>query len=370
MTKPLLPPATIGIVGGGQLGRMLAQSAKQMGYTVGVLDPTPQAPAGQVADFQIHAEYEDVDALMQLAKRSDVLTYEFENVDLDALMQAKQYAALPQGIELLRITRQRITEKTFLRDHGIPTANFAAVPDAQSLQAAIEAVGYPAILKTTTGGYDGHGQQDLNSPADLPAGEALASKAPCILEQRKTFSRELSMMVTQDGNDQVRIFPVVENRHANHILHTTIAPAPNLSAELQTQIDQLATTIAKALNLRGVLGIELFETAEGIVVNELAPRPHNSGHYSIEACNFSQFDAHILSICNLPIAPIKLQTPAVMRNLLGDDLTKARAAWSQHPEWHFHDYGKAEIRPARKMGHITVCEGSDLLKAVQLEGDK
>ncbi|WP_461213000.1 5-(carboxyamino)imidazole ribonucleotide synthase [Lacticaseibacillus sp. GG6-2] len=372
MTKPILPPATIGIVGGGQLGRMLAQSAKQMGYTVGVLDPTPNAPAAQVADFQIQSEYADTQALMTLAKRSDVLTYEFENVDLDALNAAKAYAALPQGTELLAITRQRITEKTFLRDHGVATANFASVPDASALSEAIASVGYPAILKTITGGYDGHGQQDVNSEADLPAAAALAAKAPCILEQRLSFSRELSVMVTQDGNDVVRVFPVVENRHQHHILHTTIAPAPELAPALQQQIDELATTIAEALHLRGVLGIELFETLDRIYVNELAPRPHNSGHYSIEACNFSQFDAHILSICGLPIPEIKLQMPAVMRNLLGDNLTRAKAAWRNHPQWHFHDYGKAEIRPGRKMGHLTVTgmDVDDMLQEVQLEGDK
>ncbi|MFD1484110.1 5-(carboxyamino)imidazole ribonucleotide synthase [Lacticaseibacillus baoqingensis] len=371
MSDPIIPPATIGIVGGGQLGRMLAQSAKQMGYTVGVLDPTPDAPAAQVADFQLQSAYADTDALMQLAKRSDVLTYEFENVDLDALTQAQEYAALPQGTQLLALTRERITEKTFLRDHGIPTANFAAVADAQAVVPAIHAVGVPAILKTTTGGYDGHGQVDVNGLDDVAKAQALAAKGPCILEERLAFSRELSVMVTRDGNDAVRVFPVVENRHQDHILHTTIAPAPHLTAARQQQIDRLATTIANALALRGVLGIELFETDRGIVVNELAPRPHNSGHYSIEACNFSQFDAHILSICGLPIPPITQLTPAVMRNLLGSDLTAARALWPAHPEWHFHDYGKAQIRPQRKLGHLTVCgpDIAQLLQQVQLEDE-
>lgn len=369
MIKTIVPPATIGIVGGGQLGRMLAQSAKQMGYTVGVLDPTPSAPAAQVADFQIQSEYADVDALMQLAKRSDVLTYEFENVDLDALKQAQVYAELPQGTRLLALTRQRISEKTFLQDQGVPTAAFAAVPDAQALVDAVAKVGMPAILKTTTGGYDGHGQLDVNTEADWPQAQALAAQGPCILERRVAFERELSVMVTRDGDDQVRIFPVVENRHQDHILHTTIAPAQGVSAALQHQVTALATTIAEALDLRGVLGIEMFETPDQILVNELAPRPHNSGHYSIEACNFSQFDAHILSICGLPIPPIRQVQPAVMRNLLGEDLVLARQAWPHHPEWHMHDYGKAEIRPQRKMGHITVLGDTvdTLLKQVKLE---
>ncbi|WP_263853026.1 5-(carboxyamino)imidazole ribonucleotide synthase [Lacticaseibacillus daqingensis] len=371
MTKAIVPPATIGIVGGGQLGRMLALAAKAMGYTVGVLDPTPNAPAGQVADFQLQADYADVTALNELAARADVLTYEFENVDLNALEAAKQQAALPQGTQLLAITRDRLSEKTFLRDNGIPTAAFAAVPDAAAVVPAIHQIGVPSILKTATGGYDGHGQVDLNTAADVAKAQALAAQTPCILEERLPFQRELSLMVTRDGNDDVRTFPIVENRHANHILHTTIAPAPDLSLGLRRQIAGLATTIATALDLRGVLGIELFQTTSGVVVNELAPRPHNSGHYSIEACNFSQFAAHILSICGLPIAPIELVQPAVMRNLLGDDLAAARAAWPAHPEWHLHDYGKAAARPGRKMGHLTVCgpKLEELLTSVTLEGD-
>ncbi|WP_203624036.1 MULTISPECIES: 5-(carboxyamino)imidazole ribonucleotide synthase [unclassified Lacticaseibacillus] len=371
MIKPILPPATIGIVGGGQLGRMLAQAAKTMGYTVGVLDPTPNAPAGQVADFQLQADYDDHQALDELARRSDVLTYEFENVDLAALQEASKQAALPQGTQLLAITRDRVKEKTFLRDHGVPTADFAAVPERAALIPAIHAVGVPAILKTTTGGYDGHGQLDINSDQDLPAAEALVAKTPCILEARVAFDRELSLMVTRDGQDVVRCFPVVENHHQDHILHVTIAPAPDLGKPEQYQIDSLATKIATALNLRGVLGIELFAGKTGVLVNELAPRPHNSGHYSIEACNFSQFQAHILSICGLPIPKVRMKECAVMRNLLGDDLAAAKAAWPKHPEWHLHDYGKAEARPGRKMGHLTVLAGDtkDLMGSIQLEDE-
>ncbi|MFD1431917.1 5-(carboxyamino)imidazole ribonucleotide synthase [Lacticaseibacillus yichunensis] len=371
MIEAIIPPATIGIVGGGQLGQMLAQAAKEMGYRVGVLDPTPDAPAGQVADFQLVNDYDDRDALMRLAKAADVLTYEFENVDLAALEAAKKYAALPQGTKLLALTRDRVQEKTTLRELGIPTAAFVPVPDETHLIEAIHEIGVPAILKTTTGGYDGHGQVDVNGPADVAKAQALAAKTPCILEERLSFTRELSLMVTRDGQDRVRCFPIVENRHAQHILHTTIAPAPHLDPALGRRIEEMAGRIATALDLRGVLGIELFETTHGVVVNELAPRPHNSGHYSIEACNFSQFQAHILSICGLPIPPIVQRAPAVMRNLLGADLTAARQQWSQHPEWHFHDYGKAEIRPARKMGHLTVTglDTMNLLDAVRLEDE-
>ncbi|WP_125572044.1 5-(carboxyamino)imidazole ribonucleotide synthase [Lacticaseibacillus songhuajiangensis] len=369
MTEEILPPATIGIVGGGQLGRMIAIAAKAMGYRVGTLEPTPDSPTGQVADFQITAPYEDRAAIMELARRSDVLTYEFENVDLDALEEAATVCAVPQGTELLAISRDRIREKSFLKSLGVPVTAFAGVSDGAELADAIGSIGYPSILKTTTGGYDGHGQQDLNSPADLAAAAQLLQHGPCILEQRQAFTRELSVMVTRAADGTVRVFPTVENRHQQHILHTTIAPAPNLAPQLDAQIKSLATKIATALELRGVLGIEMFATADGILVNELAPRPHNSGHYSIEACNVSQFAAHVLSICGLPIPPIRLEERAVMRNLLGADLPNALAQWHQHPEWHVHDYGKAAVRPGRKMGHITVTSNDaneDLLTAVEL----
>jgi len=364
--QPILPPATIGIVGGGQLGQMMALSAKAMGYHVGVLDPTPQAPAAQVADFQITAAYEDKSALITLAQQSDVLTYEFENVDESALIAAQQYAQLPQGTELLHITGNRLNEKQFLHDHGIPVTPFAPVTDEQSLNYAIQRVGTPAILKTAAGGYDGHGQADLMQPE--PTTEALdLLNQPCILEARQEFRAEVSIMVTRSAAGVVTAFPLVENRHQHHILHTTIAPA-NVGPAVHAAARKIAVSVAEALNLRGVLGIEFFVLPDDtLLVNELAPRPHNSGHYTIEACNISQFEAHIRSICGLPIPAITQFEPAVMRNLLGDDLTVARENLINHPEWHFHDYGKAEIKPQRKMGHITVLNSNidQALKALQ-----
>ncbi|MFD1126407.1 5-(carboxyamino)imidazole ribonucleotide synthase [Lentilactobacillus raoultii] len=359
LIKTILPPATIGIVGGGQLGQMMALIAKSMGYRVGILDPTPNAPAGQVADFQIVADYDDVTSLMKLADKSDVLTYEFENVDEQALLKAKQVTELPQGVNLLHITGERLNEKNFLKDAGIPVTNFAAVSDEASMRAAVAKVGYPAILKTVSGGYDGHGQLDINGPEDVDKAAALYTKTQCILEARQKFIAEASVMVTRDLNGKVITFPLVENRHKNHILHTTIAPG-QFSKTIHQKAHDYAEIIAKQLDLYGVLGIELFVIDEtDLMVNELAPRPHNSGHYTIEACNISQFEAHIRSICGLPIPPITQEKPAVMRNLLGTDLTLARNLLKEHPEWHFHDYGKAEIRPQRKMGHVTVL-GDDI----------
>ena len=352
MTSPILPPATIGIIGGGQLGQMMALSAKAMGYKVGVLDPTPAAPAGQVADFQIVAAYNDIVALTQLSERSDVLTYEFENVDVAALSQQK--VVLPQGTKLLEITSNRLTEKSFIRDIAkVPVANFVAVDSPAMFKAAIKQVTLPAILKTVSGGYDGHGQWSINNDHDVadllnnwPIGQL-------ILEQCVPFKKELSIMVTRDANDRVVFWPIAENVHVNHILKTSAAPAV-LSAADTAKIQQIATSIANSLSLRGVLGIELFVSDDHVWVNELAPRPHNSGHYTIEATNISQFEGHIRSITGLSLPVITAQAPALMLNLLGDEIQQAREDFVNHPEWHFHDYGKAAIKRDRKMGHITV----------------
>lgn len=355
MTKVILPPQTIGIIGGGQLGQMLALSAKSMGYHVGILDPTPNSPAGQVSDFQMIAAYDDQTALLEFAKQVDVLTYEFENIDLAALKAAAQVTELPQGTELLRLTRNRLVEKKYLHSLGIPTVNFieiSAATIAKQPQAITQCL--PGILKTTTGGYDGHGQCDVNTLEDIKAAAELYQAAPAILEQRISFEKEISVMVTIDGQATIHIWPVVENVHANHILQTTLVPA-NVSNAVIEKVQQIAQTLAQAFELRGVLGIEMFVTTDGeVLVNELAPRPHNSGHYSIEAVNVSQFEGHIRSITGLSIAELTLQQPALMHNLLGNQLVQARAQLSHHPEWHFHDYGKAEIRPSRKLGHYTV----------------
>lgn len=372
MIETILPPATIGIVGGGQLGQMMTLSAKSMGYKVGILDPTPDAPAAQVADFQIKAAYDDEAALLELAHRSAVLTYEFENVAEETLKKAAAYATLPQGVNLLHITGQRLREKNFLRDVQVPVTEFAAVVDAASLQTAITKVGYPALLKTVSGGYDGHGQLDINNSADLITAKQLYDQAPCILEARQNFQAEASIMVTRDLHQKTYTFPLVTNQHKNHILHTTIA-ADQFHETLRQKAKSYAEKIAEKLDLYGVLGIEFFVINDHeLIVNELAPRPHNSGHYTIEACNISQFEAHIRSICGLPIPTIKQEHPAVMRNLLGNDLTLARKLLNKRPEWHFHDYGKAEIRPQRKLGHITVV-GTDvdelLAKTAMLKGE-
>ncbi|GLB47452.1 N5-carboxyaminoimidazole ribonucleotide synthase [Philodulcilactobacillus myokoensis] len=354
--KPILPPATIGILGGGQLGQMMALSAKYMGYKVGVLDPTPHAPAAQVADFQIVAQYDDVDALTKLAKRSDVLTYEFENVDQDALAKVSSLTEVPQGTRELAITSHRLHEKDFLRSCGVPVTDYADVKTEADLRAAVKKIGMPGIIKTAEGGYDGHGQYDINKESDIST--VNLDHREWIYEERQEFTKEASIMVTRDAKGKVIVFPLSENHHWHHILHTSIIPA-RVDDSVKKQAVSMATKIANALHLTGILGIEFFVMPDGnLMVNELAPRPHNSGHYSIEACNISQFEAHIRSICHLEIPEVHQYQPAVMVNMLGDELTLGRKELPKHPEWHFHDYGKAEIRPRRKMGHITVMGNS------------
>lgn len=352
----ILPGQTIGIIGGGQLGQMLTFAAKQAGFKVVILDPTPACPAAQAADEQIVAPYGDRDAIERLATQADVLTYEFENVDLAALEAVSDRVSIPQGTELLRITKDRIREKTFLRDSGLRTAAFAPVNSADELRQAVATIGLPAILKTCEGGYDGKGQVTLRTVADLdlPVVREILVTGQCILEQMVAFTCECSVMVGRSVSGEVTVFPASENIHRNHILHESIVPA-RISPALRDEATQVARIIAAKLNLCGILGVEMFMGKDGhVYVNELAPRPHNSGHYSIEACDFSQFAVHNRAICDWPMPEVHLLQPVVMVNVLGQHVEGVRRLIATKPQWHFHDYGKAEVRRDRKMGHVTV----------------
>ncbi|MBM6762618.1 5-(carboxyamino)imidazole ribonucleotide synthase [Ligilactobacillus agilis] len=356
---------TIGIIGGGQLGQMLAFDAKQAGMKVIVLDPDETCPTGQVCDKQIVAAYDDIAAIEKLAELADVLTYEFENVDLNALEDVADKVSIPQGTELLRITKDRLREKTFLKEHGLKVAPFRSVATETDLKQALAAIGYPSVLKTCQGGYDGKAQVVLRTEADYAQAQKLLQKGQCILEGWVAFEKECSVMVGRNLLGQVTVFPVSENIHRNQILHESIVPA-RISIILQEQAQKMAVTIAKGLNLCGILGVELFVGQDGqLYVNELAPRPHNSGHYSIEACDFSQFAIHNRAICNWPLPQVKLLKPVVMVNVLGQHLEPSRQLIKQKPAWHFHDYGKAESRVDRKMGHITIL--TDDLEATLAE---
>lgn len=348
-----MPGATIGIIGGGQLGKMMTISAKEMGFRVGVLDPAEDCPTSQVSDWHILADYSDVLALEEMARRCDVITYEFENVNVEALNAIANLVPVPQGTDLLAITQDRLLEKSFLENNNIVIAPYATIISPTDIQDAIESIGYPCVLKTTRGGYDGKGQYVLKTMTDLAPAMNLLREGTCELEAWIPFTKELSIIVAGNGRE-FSTFPIVENIHKNNILQKTIAPA-NISSEVATEINRIAKVIAKALNLHGILAIEMFLTDSGsIYVNELAPRPHNSGHYSIEACNLSQFDAHIRGVCGWPLVDAHLLSDAVMVNILGEELEQTYALIADKPAWKFHYYGKAESKVGRKMGHITI----------------
>lgn len=369
----LTPGACIGIVGGGQLGRMMALSARYRGFKIGVLDPTPDCPAAQVADFQIRADYKDREAIRKLSQACDVLTYEFENVDADALDQVRDLVAIPQGTELLRVTQDRVQEKTFINQHGVATAPWLPVDGIDSLEEAAAQLGYPAVLKTRTGGYDGHGQVVLDSEQDLNQflttignRDAAGVLPPSVLEGFVNFAFEASILVSGNGNQYVT-FPLVRNEHHHNILHMTLAPS-GVDPEVEDRARELALKLAHGFALAGTLAIELFVMPDqSLVVNELAPRPHNSGHYTIEACSMDQFDAHIRGIAGWPLPEPQLLSPALMVNILGQHLEGVRSQLPYHPEWSLHDYGKAQVRPNRKMGHLTVLTENPQLAARDLE---
>ncbi|OXS70610.1 5-(carboxyamino)imidazole ribonucleotide synthase [Lysinibacillus sp. KCTC 33748] len=354
MTKIIYPGQTIGIIGGGQLGRMMALAAKEAGFKVAVLEPLMDSPCGQVADVRIVAPYDDEAALEELAEVSDVITYEFENIDYDGLKRLTQMAYVPQGAELVRITQNRVTEKEAIMNAGCPVAPYLVVNTYEELLANIDMISYPCIVKTARGGYDGKGQQLLKSAEDLSLANGLFSHSQCIVEGFVPFVKEVSVIVQRNGNGESYCQPVGENIHVHHILHETIVPA-RIKEETAKAAEREALKIADYLNLVGTLAVEMFVLEDGgIVINELAPRPHNSGHYSIEACNVSQFHQHIRAICGWPLRKPQLWAPSIMINVLGQHVMPLSNSIAKYPEWSIHLYGKAEAKVNRKMGHVTI----------------
>ena len=366
----IMPYKTIGIIGGGQLGRMMCLSARAMGYYVAVLDPTPNCPCAQVADIEITAQYNDMAAIEKLAKVSNVITYEFENIDYDALAYLEKHAYLPQGSHVLKITQHRFREKSAIAEMGISVPAFHLIENFRNLQ---ETVFYPSVLKTTMGGYDGKGQAVLKSAADLPLAKKIAEQSECILEKWMPFTKEISVIIARSTKGESAVFPVAENIHVNNILHASIVPA-RISAKLEARAIEYAQKIAETLNVIGVLAIEMFVVGDEIYINELAPRPHNSGHYTMDACVTSQFEQHVRAVCGLPLGETRLHTPVVMVNILGDHMDKEQ----MHnlapyipllPKGKLHLYGKAEAKDKRKMGHINILGDIDLsLKAIEAAG--
>lgn len=365
--KFLLTNSTIGIIGGGQLSRMMALSAKAMGYRIIVLDPTEDCPAAQVSDEQIIADYDDKVALRELAEKADVVTYEFENIDYDALKMTQDLVDVPQGAELLSITQDRILEKAYLESANINIAPYAIIVDKEEIETEIKSIGYPAVLKTAQGGYDGKGQVVLHDADDIERAARLLRYGSSVLEAWIPFEKEISIVVARGKDGQVETFPVAENVHVNNILHTTIAPA-DVSADVHEEAEEIAKKLADVLQLCGVLAVEMFVTKSGaIYVNELAPRPHNSGHFTIEACSISQFTQHIRAIVGLPLIKPELLKPALMINILGQHVDAVNERMVDYPHWFVHYYGKKEAKINRKMGHVTVLTDEPRIVLADIE---
>ena len=363
VVKPLLPGSTIGVLGGGQLGRMMALAGIAMGYRFVTLDPAEDAPCAQAAQH-IRAPYDDLAAAEELAKRSDVITYEFENVSLDVVQVLERESYVPQGSRLLEATKHRLREKGALTAAGIPVAPYAAIHSLDDLIQNLEAVGGQGVLKTCTGGYDGKGQYMIRRPEQAKeAYETLSSTgAELVLEAYIPFVKELSVIAARNPDGEIKTFPVAENIHHDHILHLSIVPA-RIAPEVIQEAERIAHRVAESLGVVGLIAVEMFLTADNeILVNELAPRPHNSGHYTMDACRTSQFEQHVRAICNLPLGDTTLMTPVVMVNLLGQHqedmlqwlMEEDKIAQELGVTPKLHDYGKSQALPKRKMGHINV----------------
>lgn len=354
MNRTIKPNATIGIIGGGQLGRMMTFAAKQMGYDVAVLEPSANSPCGQVADHVIKSEYNDREGIKKLAELSDVITYEFENIDEGEANWLTEQGDFPQGATVLGLTQHRLKEKKAITAANIPVSPFYAVLSQDDVTKAADEIGFPAVLKTCRGGYDGKGQRVVHSYEQLEkAASELLAHGECVLEAWIPFEKEISVIVARSRHKEIAVFPVAENEHVDNILFRTTVPA-KIPQSVSEEAVSIATTLVETLDVVGTLAVELFMLEDGkLYVNELAPRPHNSGHYTIEACETSQFEQHIRAVCGLPLGPTTLRTPVVMENILGEQLEQVLASVERMKNIKLHLYGKDEAKPKRKMGHVT-----------------
>ena len=350
----ILPGATVGVLGSGQLGRMFAIAARRMGYRVHTFSPEYDTPTGQVADLEVTAAYDDLDKVREFARGVSVVTFEFENVPAATAEAAAQHAAVRPAGSVLHTTQNRLREKGFLAGSGFPVPKFAAVRSAEDLKRALEEIGCPAVLKTADWGYDGKGQVKIDGNPDT-AWESLRTRE-AILEAFVDFEREVSVVAARGLDGSFAHFGVLANDHRNHILDVTVAPAP-VPPEVEREAVEIARGILEGLGVVGVLCVEMFLTRDGkLLVNELAPRPHNSGHLTFDACVTSQFEQQLRAICGLPLGSTELLRPAAMANLLGDLWNGGEPDWAaacRFPEVKLHLYGKATARPGRKMGHLT-----------------
>jgi 5-(carboxyamino)imidazole ribonucleotide synthase len=355
---PILPGQTLGILGGGQLGRMFVVAARTLGYRIAVLDPDPASPAGRIADLHIQADYDDARALAQLADTCAAITTEFENVPAASLTILAGQCRVAPAAEAVAIAQDRAREKSWLAEHGFATAPFVVVQQEADLDAALRQTGTPALLKVARQGYDGKGQARVASLDDARAAFREFGGVACVLESFVRLDREVSVVLTRNDLGETALFPVAENRHANGILDVSLVPA-RIPAELARDAHSQARAIADALGYIGVMAVEFFVVDGQLRVNEIAPRPHNSGHYTLEACVTDQFEQQVRALAGLPLGDTRLLSPVAMVNLLGERWEHGNPAWGTllaHPNVKLHLYGKDSARPGRKMGHFNVLD--------------
>ncbi len=356
----LWPPASLGVIGGGQLGRMFVQAAQRLGYRAGVLGAIEESPAVQVAHWSILAPPDSLPALRAFAERAEAVTVEFENVSAPALRWLARRRPVRPGWRTVWVSQNRLREKSFLARHDIPHAPWRPVRSPEELTAAVDALGLPLILKTAASGYDGKGQVRVERAEEAPRAWSSLRRVPCVAEGWVEFAAEVSVVVARDIDGGAVVYPVGMNRHERHILDSTMMPAP-IGPIVTQEAHRLALAVAQALGTIGVLTVEFFLTAEGnLMVNELAPRPHNSGHLTIEAAVSSQFEQQVRALCGLPLGDTHLNLPAAMVNLLGDLWSDGPPDWDAalraDPGIKLHLYGKRTAAPGRKMGHMTVLD--------------
>jgi len=372
------PGKTIGVLGGGQLGRMFAQAAERLGYRVHIYEPAEDSPAGEVAAREVNAPYTDREQLKAFAKGCDVVTYEFENIPVEPLWEIENRVQLHPHWNALEVCQNRMREKTWLRKNGFPHVPFTEVEVGDDLAAGIRRIGTPCVVKTADFGYDGKGQMKVTDAASSEKAVNAFVKQRAVVEKFIDFKCELSVIVARTEAGVMRTFPVAENIHTKHILDFSLAPA-RISEAIRVEAENLGQAIAEKLKIVGLLAIELFLTDRGeILVNELAPRPHNSGHYTLDACVTSQFEQHVRAVCGLPLGDVSMTAPAtVMVNILGDAWTWREGRLEGEPQWaevlaaprtKLHLYGKREPRLGRKMGHFTVC-GDEVNTTLDLARD-
>jgi 5-(carboxyamino)imidazole ribonucleotide synthase len=354
--EPILPGATIGVMGAGQLGRMFAIAARRMGYRVHTFSPDRDTPTGQVADLEVSAPFDDHDALVAFAAGVDAVTFEFENVPAESVAVVSGHAPVRPSGHVLHVTQHRAREKTFLAKAGLPVTPFALVESEAALADAVARLGCPAVLKTASFGYDGKGQAKIAKPDEALAAWEAIGRQPAVLEAFIDFEREVSIVAARGADGSIAHYGVIENRHRHHILDVSTAPA-DVPAHVAAEADAIARAVLEALDVVGLLCVEMFLARDGrLLINELAPRPHNSGHLTFDAAVTSQFEQQLRAVCGLPLGSTELLRPAAMANLLGDLWTDGEPRWDAacaFSDVKLHLYGKSSARPGRKMGHLT-----------------